>query len=70
MRTKLILAAAALMLAGCQSLGLGGGVERPRGTGANTDDLRRSPCACMELPNAAPDETLMRELRALPAARG
>jgi len=69
MRKKLMLAAAAMMLAGCQSLGLGG-VERPRGTGANTDDLRRSPCACMELPNAGPDDTLMRELRALPGAQG
>lgn len=56
----------ALAVAGCQPGSLfGPNVERPKGPGSNTDDLRPSPCACVELPNAPPDLHLLFELKRL-----
>jgi len=65
MPTRLALAlAAALILQACSPGSLfGGNTERPKGPGSATDELRVSPCACMELPNAAPDATILEELR-------
>jgi len=64
----LAIATAAALLAGCQILGLpNGNTERPKGPGANTDDLRASPCACVEVPSAAPDAATWLELRLLGA---
>lgn len=41
--------AVALLVAGCAS-----GPEMPQPAGGGTDELRRSPCACIEIPQAAP----------------
>lgn len=51
----------ALLLAGC-----GSSTERPKEIGTGTDDMKRSPCACIELPLPAvtPDavDALARQL--------
>ena len=69
---KAALLAALLGLGACQGANpFGGKTERPHGPGTGTDDLRASPCACLLLPNAAPDADILREIGRLgPAGRG
>jgi hypothetical protein len=58
-RNILLLSVCSFVLAACQNASFfGPNVERPKGPGANTDDLRPSPCACIELPNTSPDMRL------------
>lgn len=60
----LLFVGAALALSACAGMPMfGGNPERPKGPGSATDSLRASPCACMELPNRAPDDGLLDELR-------
>ena len=47
-------AAAALLLA-VAAASCGNGPELPERAGSGTDDLRRSPCACLEIPQAPPE---------------
>ena len=55
-RRALIAAAAAVAVAGCdtltswsQKLGLSDDDSRPVGIGTKTDEFRRSPCSCLEI---------------------
>lgn len=57
--------ATALLLAACS-----GDLDRPRHTGGDPDDLRRSPCACRELPQHWDDGERDRLLRELTATDG
>ena len=52
-RNLLIIALTTLTLAGCSSFPRAG-QDGPVGIGSSPNDLKRSPCACLVLPNAGP----------------
>jgi hypothetical protein len=46
----IIVVSALLLLSGCESLFGSYEVPEPVGIGRSNDDLKRSPCACLEVP--------------------
>lgn len=56
MRPVLMAAALSLLLSACQSLS-GAQHQLPVGSGSGPHDLKRSPCACLEIPMSLPEGT-------------
>jgi hypothetical protein len=51
-RNIIAILAIAFVLAGCSSF-RGSGQDQPIGIGSSPNDLKKSPCACLVLPNGA-----------------